>query len=447
MLGQAGQFSAEKRARGCARPVRLVGSTSVVNPTTGQVGESYASADELDGYTYVRCGNRRAAVCPSCSREYKGDAWHVIMCGLAGGKGIPESVADHSCTFATLTAPSFGAVHGLRDKGPCRARRDKPICPHGRPAWCSKRHDEDDPQLGQPLCAQCYDYTGHIVWQWHAPELWRRFCIALQRDLAKRCGLSVAKFRRRCKIAYSKVVEFQARGIIHIHAPIRLDGPQGADGPPPDIPLTTADLEASVQTAAAQVRLDAPATPDGTVYRLRWGSQVDTRTITDTAARNTNSRVVAHPEQVAAYTAKYLTKTTDEFGLPTQVLSAAHAARTGASPHAVRLVETAEWLAINGGKAYERLLRRLATLGYRGHPMTKSRKYSVTFGQIRRARRVHRTSPGLDPDADIRELLDAEDDLPEGFERVSTWQFVGIGYLDLPTAAAAVDKAARSRCR
>ena len=192
----------------------------------------------------------RAAVCPSCSREYKGDAWHVIMCGLAGGKRIPESAADHSCTFATLTAPSFGAVHGLRDKGPCRARRDKPICPHGRPAWCSKRHTEDDPQLGQPLCAQCYDYTGHIVWQWHAPELWRRFCIALQRDLAKRCELSVAKFRRRCKIAYSKVVEFQARGIIHIHAPIRLDGPQGADGPPPDIPLTTADLEASVQTAA-----------------------------------------------------------------------------------------------------------------------------------------------------------------------------------------------------
>ena len=69
VLGQAGQHSAEKRARGCARPVRLVGSTSVVNRETGQVGESYGSADELDGYTYVRCGNRRAAVCPSCSRS------------------------------------------------------------------------------------------------------------------------------------------------------------------------------------------------------------------------------------------------------------------------------------------------------------------------------------------------------------------------------------------
>jgi hypothetical protein len=162
---------------------------------------------------------------------------------------------------------------------------------------------------------------------------------------------------------------------------------------------------------------------------------------------NSDSPVVAHPEQVAAYTAKYLTKTTVEFGLPTRVLSAAHAASTGASPHAVRLVETVEWLATNGGKKYERLLRRLSTIGYLGHPMTKSQRYSVTFGQIRRARRVHRTSPGLDPDADIRELLDADDDLPEGFERVSTWQFAGVGYLDLPTAAAAVEEAARSRCR
>ena len=428
--------------------MRLVGSTSVVNPRTGQVGESYGSADELDGYTYVRCGNRWAAVCPSCSREYKGDAWHVIMCGLAGGKGIPTTVAEHPCTFATLTAPSFGPVHGMRDKGPCRARRDKPICPHGRPAWCNKRHGEDDPQLGMPLCSQCYDYAAHVVWQWHAPELWRRFCIALQRDLARRCGLSVAAFRRRCKIAYSKVVEFQARGVVHVHAPIRLDGPDGADDGPPDLPITTADVEEAVHAAAAKVSLNAPPLADGTVYRLRWGSQVDCRTITDTAPRNGHSPVVAHPRQIAAYTAKYLTKTTDDFGLPVRVFSANHAAHVGASAHAVRLIETAEQIAETGGEPYQRLLANLATLGYRGHPMTKSQKYSVTFGQIRRARRTHRANPAaLDPEADIRELLDLDDDLPEGFERVSVWQFAGVGYLDLSTAAAAVEQATRSRSR
>ena len=64
-----------------------------------------------------------------CSATYKRDAWGLITAGLAGGKGIPASVADHPCTFATLTAPSFGPVHGIRQKGPCRARRDHPVCP------------------------------------------------------------------------------------------------------------------------------------------------------------------------------------------------------------------------------------------------------------------------------------------------------------------------------
>ncbi|MGL5823520.1 MAG: replication initiator, partial [Nocardioides sp.] len=209
LLGSAGVESAERRARGCSRPVRLRGAKELVDTTTGEVRTLYSSADELDGQTYVRCGNRRASVCPTCSHEYKGDAWHLLMCGLAGGKGVPETVRDRPCTFVTMTAPSFGAVHGLRDKGLCRARRDRPVCEHGRPLWCTKRHHESDTQLGQPLCWECYDYTGHVLWQWHAPELWRRFTIALQRDLAKRAGLSVSDFRGHCRIAYSKVVEFQ----------------------------------------------------------------------------------------------------------------------------------------------------------------------------------------------------------------------------------------------
>ena len=51
------------------------------------------------------------------------------------------------------------------------------------------------------------EVVDYVVWQWHVPELWRRFGIALQRDLAKRCGLSMARFRKRCKISYSKVAE------------------------------------------------------------------------------------------------------------------------------------------------------------------------------------------------------------------------------------------------
>ena len=39
------------------------------------------------------------------------------------------------------------------------------------------------------------------------------------------------------------------------------------------------------------------------------------------------------------------------------------------------------------------------------------------------------------------------DDVPDGFERVSTWMFVGQGYLDLDSAAAAVTAATLARTR
>ena len=60
-----------------------------------------------------------------------------------------------------------------------------------------------------------------------------RFTIALQGHLARQAGLSVAAFRRVCKISYSKVVEFQPRGVVHVHVPIRLDGPDTAPTAPP----------------------------------------------------------------------------------------------------------------------------------------------------------------------------------------------------------------------
>ena len=154
---------------------------------------------------------------------------------------------------------------------------------------------------------------------------------------------------------------------------------------------------------------------------------------------------MTHPEQVAAYLAKYLTKATDDFGLPSRVTSATHARAVGASPHAVRIIAAASRLAQEGGD-YALVRRHLATLGYRGHPITKSRAYSVTFTQLRRVRRAFRRNPGLDPEADVRELLE-EDDLPDGMVRVSVWHYVGRGYLDLDQAAKAVMSAGLNRTR
>jgi hypothetical protein len=418
----------------------------VVRRSTGAVVRSYSSDSELDGHTYLRCGNRRAAVCPSCSHEYKGDAWHLLVCGLAGGKGVPEAVAGHPAVFLTLTAPSFGAVHGLRTKGPCRARRDRPLCPHGRPAWCGAVHRPGDRLLGRPLCADCYDYPTHVTWQWFAPELWRRFTIALTRALAAQAGMSPVAFRSVARLSYSKVVEFQARGVIHVHALIRLDGPTGPDDVS-GVQLGVHQLETAAHQAARHVTLHAPL-PDGGRLVLRWGAQVDTRPITDDAGRDSTGGP-AHPQQVAAYLAKYLTKATEDFGLPRRVLSAAHAEANGANPHAVRLIATAEQLAAVCPE-YAMLAARFATLGYRGHPITKSRAYSVTFGALRRARRQHRASPppGLAVDATVRELpADDDPDADDDLLVLSDWTFAGVGYLTTDQAALAMASAARARAR
>jgi hypothetical protein len=157
----------------------------------------------------------------------------------------------------------------------------------------------------------------------------------------------------------------------------------------------------------------------------------------------------AHPHQVAAYLAKYLTKTTEDFGLPAQVRHSWSARQAGASPHAQRIIDTAYTLATTGDGDYARLRDRLATLGYRGHPITKSRHYSTTFGALRRARAAwRRRPPGLAENAEIRELLDDTDEAEDaGVLVVKDWHYAGRGYLDLSTAAAAVTSAVLARTR
>jgi integrase len=50
---------------------------------------------------------------------------------------------------------------------------------------CTARHGTDEDCLGEPLRPECYDYTGSVLFNATAPELWRRFAMALRRHLAK----------------------------------------------------------------------------------------------------------------------------------------------------------------------------------------------------------------------------------------------------------------------
>jgi hypothetical protein len=178
-----------ERARGCEHPVRLVGTSRDADAATGEIVREFSSEREPDGVLLKPCGNRRAQVCAPCADVYRGDAWQLVVTGVRGGKGVPETVAGHPLVFATFTAPSFGPVHTSRDAGgkrlACRPRRRGETCPHDRSLACSRRHRDDDPCLGEAICPDCFDYERSALWNHNAGRLFRRTRTYVERELAR----------------------------------------------------------------------------------------------------------------------------------------------------------------------------------------------------------------------------------------------------------------------
>ncbi len=135
-----------RRVGYCARPVRLAGQVRAVDPASGWERLTYSTAAEPDGCLLKACGQRRETVCPSCSAVYQSDAFQLLAAGLRGGKGVPESVAEHPALFVTFTAPSFGPVHARRERDgkverchprlDARSRAWRTSTPGASPATC-----------------------------------------------------------------------------------------------------------------------------------------------------------------------------------------------------------------------------------------------------------------------------------------------------------------------
>ncbi len=90
-------LSAASAAGGCIRPIRLRGTIRDIDAATGELLHRLNTEDTPDGVIYLPCGDRRASVCPPCAETYRADTYQLIRAGLAGGKGMPESVAVHPC--------------------------------------------------------------------------------------------------------------------------------------------------------------------------------------------------------------------------------------------------------------------------------------------------------------------------------------------------------------
>ncbi|MDI3408855.1 replication initiator [Streptomyces cavernicola] len=428
-----------EQARGCTAPIQLAGWTETVHAVTGRALRSFNTADTPTGRILIACNNRRASRCPSCARLYAGDTYQLIRAGVVGGKNTPEQVRTHPRVFATLTAPSFGTVHG-------RVWRNRPGC------VCGTHHADDDPVLGTPLHPSRYDYTGSVLFNAHAGQLWGRFTTYLRRYLARLLHMTQKDLAAELRVSFAKVAEYQKRGVVHYHAIIRLDGPDGGTTPPPDY-ATAALLAKAVKLAARHVTLTVHATQLGE-RTFKWGRQIDVRQI---AADDGKGRLTA--EAVAGYIAKYATKGAEDSGMVDRPVRCGTCKGTGTTttPHD-DVTDPCDACTGTGREALTDLpvdthvrqmirtcwdlgavpeldglnLRKWAhMLGFRGHFSTKSRRYSTTLGALREERRAWRQAQ--------REPLELEDceqpaDAADGQAEepttlvVSDWTFLGIGY-------------------
>ena len=271
--------------------------------------------------------------------------------------------------------------------------------------------------MGQPMCPACYDYESAVLFNAYAGKLWRRFVIYLPRHLARLAGVTQKTLRAQLRIRFVKVAEYQARGVVHFHAVIRLDA-SAEDYQPPARPYTAALLcDAIDQAAAVRLVIDH----DGQAVTLGFGPQTDRRIIRPGSELPGTGQAL-NGQAVANYIAKYATKTISAHGLPSlRIRRETDIDQLRCSAH-YRALITAAWQL--GSTARFRAWAHM--LGYGGHFLTKSRRYSVTFGQLRAARADHRRATRLL--APGRDAWDRSLDETVVLVLGTTWTYAGVGH-------------------
>ncbi len=424
----------------CTNPVRVRGEIADVDPTTGKMITTYHTSEEPDGVLLLPCRNRRATVCPSCSRTYAADTWQLVAAGLRGGKGLPSSVATHPRVFVTLTAPSFGPVHTIRAPGaPCQhaVRR---TCRHGVDLNCVDIHRPEEAVVGTPVCPQCFDYRGLVVFNALAPKLWARTVMEIRRRMAALSGISVRQVNTAVRLSYTKVAEYQRRGAIHLHAVFRLDARNTE--PEPQAPPAPFDdpnpLLAAIHSAARRVSIEVPVADhrDAVPAVVRWGSQLDVAVIASSQPEQSTNGDPAAPQDstparaVANYLAKYVTK-----ALPGHGIAADHGDNNPHRDHVRQIRRTCRQLGREPDMAELRTRERVEGFGYPSRPSSRSRNYSTTMGALRAERQQHATTRG---EAAKRRAERGADTV-----QIGAWRYVGQGWRGLGEAGWVETKAAQ----
>lgn len=284
-----------------------------------------------------RCGTRLASRCESCSELYAGDAREVIRSGTTDGGAF---------TWLTLTAPGadvFGAVHS----GPSKRGR--------RRCACGRYHRADDARLGTPVDPDTYDHDASARFN---ATLSRRFTVLMQ------------KLRRLTgePLDFVRVVEFQRRGLTHVHALVR-----GAVSPE--------SLRVAVRGGInpRTGRRVAAVTSGG----FGFGPQCDAQPVVDVG------RVGAYMRKLIHYAVKAAGDDLPDGSRHARAMARAGARSVGCSDNhrgwcrdEPGRLNDPSW----GSCRRHRAARR--GWGFRGHVLAASRRWGVKFSALRAARRA-----------------------------------------------------------
>lgn len=243
--------------------------------------------------------------------------------------------------------------------------------------------------------------------------------------------------RKLVGVSYVKVGEYQRRGLMHFHVVMRLDRAMPKyradeiNAPPARFDLEI--LERAVRAAIADVAAPLPDELGG--GHVRWGKELDVRPI--------GAQAGIDPGRCAGYLAKYATKSTEQAGGTVTRVREDQVDGLAIREHARTLIRRYFELAHDPALAGRRFGRYAHAFGYRGHCLTKSRRYSTTLKALREARERHvheQLRERAHEDASQRELAETPHD-----EWIAHWEFAGRGHLTTADAFLARSAAARAR--
>ena len=282
----------------CARPATAAGRSGCAARSTRRPRDrrgrapSYSTDAEPDGTLLKCCGNRREAVCPSCARTYRGDAFQLVAAGMRGGKGVPETVAEHP----TGLPDADGAELRAGALAPRRRRQGAalPAAPRRRGLPARRLAGlQRDPRRGRPaprraaLPATASTTSTRCSGTRSRPSCGGARAIQLPRELARLLGVSRSGCAR-CACPTSRSPSSSAAARCTSTASLRLDGAQprtascrGAAG---EFDARAADRRgargrASTSRCSPRARRAAAGCPASrrAAREIRWGAQVEVR--------------------------------------------------------------------------------------------------------------------------------------------------------------------------